>query len=239
MSASGGPDLVTNGLVLCLDAANKKSYSGSGTIWRDLCNNYDFTIVNSPTFGLHKGTPCFSLNQANDYIWYNGSLKHQIASECTLQIVMASISNTNFGSCSRLMVMGDSSGSTDYQFYYCLASCDQTRFGLWYNSSAGGFGDFYPTSSLQSANDDYKIIHVSWKASGRVKYYVNSIEENDRAMGTVFNNSNVNRIVFGANNSFGENSFVRIAYAGMYQRQLSQLEILQNYNALKGRFLLT
>jgi len=236
MSFHHSPKIVTNGLVLCLDAANKKSYSGSGTIWRDLCNNYDFTIVNSPTFGLHKGTPCFSLNQANDYIWYNGSLKHQIASECTLQIVMASISNTNFGSCSRLMVMGDSSVSTDYQFYYCLASCDQSRFGLWYNWSAGGFGDFYPTSSLRSANDDYKIIHVSWKASGRVKYYVNSIEENDRAMGTVFNNSNVSRIVFGANNSFGENSLVRIAYAGMYNRQLSQNEIFQNYNALKGRF---
>lgn len=236
MGVGYNPKIVTDGLVMCLDAANRKSYSGTGTIWRDLCNNYDFTIVNSPTFGLHKGIPCFSLNQSNDYIWYNGLLKHQIASECTLQIIMASISNTNFGSCSRLMAMGDSTVSNDYQFYYCLASCDQTRFGLWYNSSSGGFGDFYPTSSLQSINDDYKIINVSWKASGRVKYYVNSIEENDRVMGTVFNNSNVNRIVFGANNSFGENSLIRIAYACMYQRQLTKDEIIQNYKALKGRF---
>lgn len=236
MSFHHSPKIVTDGLVMCLDAANRKSYSGSGTIWRDLCNNYDFTIVNSPAFGLHKGTPCFSLNQANDYIWYNGPLKHQIASECTLQIVMASISNTNFGSCSRLMAMGDSGSGADYATFYCLAACDQTRFGLWYNENAGGFGFFYPISSLQSSTDDYKIIHVSWKASGRVKYYVNSIEENDRAMGTVFNNSNVNRIVFGANNSFGENSFVRIAYAGMYNRQLSQNEIFNNYKALKGRF---
>ena len=236
MSFHHSPKIVTDGLVMCLDAGNRKSYSGSGTIWRDLCNNYDFTIVNSPTFGLHKGTPCFSLNQASDYIWYNGLLKHQIASECTLQIVMASIGNTNFGSCSRLMAMGDSTVSTDYQFYYCLASCDQTRFGLWYNSNAGGFGGFYPTSTLQSSADDYKIIHVSWKASGRVKYYVNSIEEADTSMGTVFNNSNVSRIVFGASNSFNENSYVRIAYAGMYQKQLTKDEILQNYKALKGRF---
>jgi hypothetical protein len=236
MGVGYNPKIVTDGLVMCLDAANRKSYSGTGTTWRDLCNNYDFTIVNSPTFGLHKGTPCFSLNQANDYIWYNGSLKHQIASECTLQIVVASINNAGFGSCSRLMAMGDSSPSADYTIFYCLAACNVTKFGLWYNSSAGGFGDFYPTSSLQSANDDYKIIHVSWKASGRVKYYVNSIEEADTAMGTVFNNSNVNRIVLGANNSFGENSLVRIAYVGMYQRQLSQNEIFNNYKALKGRF---
>ena len=236
MSLHHSPKIVTDGLVMCLDAANRKSYSGTGTIWRDLCNNYNFTIVNSPTFGLHKGTPCFSLNQNNDYIWYNGSLKHQIASECTLQIVVASINNAGFGSCSRLMAMGDSSVSSDYSIFYCLAACNVTKFGLWYNSAAGGFGDFYPTSSLQSANDDYKIIHVSWKASGRVKYYVNSIEEADTAMGTVFNNSNVSRIVFGANNVFGENSLVRIAYAGMYQRQLSQNEIFNNYKALKGRF---
>lgn len=236
MSLHHSPKIVTNGLILCLDAANKKSYSGTGTIWRDLCNNYDFTIVNSPTFGSHKGTPCFSLNQNNDYILYNGSLKHQIASECTLQIVMASINNAGFGSCSRLMSMGNENLGSDYQLFYTLASCDQTRFGLWYNADAGGFGGFYPISTLQSSADDYKIIHVSWKASGRVKYYVNSIEEADTAMGTVFNNSNVNRIVLGASNSFGENSLVRIAYVGMYQRQLSQNEIFNNYKALKGRF---
>jgi hypothetical protein len=236
MAVGYSPKIVTDGLVMCLDAANRKSYSGTGTIWRDLCNNYDFTIVNSPTFGLHKGIPCFSLNQSNDYIWYNGLLKHQIASECTLQIVMASINNTGFGSCSRLMSMGNENSSSDYQFFYTLASCDETRFGLWYNQSAGGFGGFYPTSTLQSSTDNYKIIHVSWKDSGRVKYYVNSIEENDQGMGTIFNNSNVNRIVFGADNTFGQNSLVRIAYVGMYQRQLSQNEIFNNYKALKGRF---
>jgi hypothetical protein len=236
MSTQYSPRVITDGLVLCLDAGSRESYSGAGTVWKDLCYNYDFNLVNSPAFQLHKGTPSFLLDQANDYIWYNGSLKHQIASECTIQIVMASVNNTDFGSCSRLMSIGDSNSGSDYQFFYCLASCDQTRFGIWYNTAAGGFGGFYPSSSLKSSTDDYKIIHVSWKTSGRAKYYVNSIEESDTAMGTVFNNSNVNRMVLGANNSFGENSLVRIAYVAMYQRQLSQSEIQQNYNALKGRF---
>lgn len=235
MSLHHSPKIVTNGLVLCLDAGNRKSYSGSGTIWRDLCNNYDFTIVNNPTFGLHKNTPCFTLNQNNDYIWYNGFLKHQIASECTLQIVLASISNTGFGGCARLMSMGDTTYN-DYQNYYTLAACFTDKFGLWYNQSNGGFGDFYSTSSLQSLTDDYKIIHISWKSSGRVKYYVNAKEENDTAMAPIFNNNSVSRITLGSNPYFGENAYVRIAYVGMYQRQLSQNEILNNYNALKGRF---
>jgi hypothetical protein len=35
MSVYGGPEIVTDGLVLCLDAANRKSYPGSGTTWTD------------------------------------------------------------------------------------------------------------------------------------------------------------------------------------------------------------
>ena len=34
-----GPRLVTDGLVLCLDAGNSKSYPGSGTAWNDLSRN--------------------------------------------------------------------------------------------------------------------------------------------------------------------------------------------------------
>ena len=39
MAYHNGPRIITDGLVLCLDAANAKSYSGSGTIWTDLSSN--------------------------------------------------------------------------------------------------------------------------------------------------------------------------------------------------------
>ena len=39
MGLSHSPKIVTNGLVLCLDAANPKSYPGSGTAWTDLSGN--------------------------------------------------------------------------------------------------------------------------------------------------------------------------------------------------------
>jgi hypothetical protein len=239
MSAHGGPDLITNGLVMQLDAANPKSYLGTGTAWLDLCGNYNFSITNSPTFGLHNNTPCFSFVQSNDYALYSGSLKHDIASACTLQIVLASIGSDNLNvhsGCSRLMAMGDTSSSADYQFFYCLAACDAGKYGLWYNDAAGGFGGFYPTTNMVTADNMFRIITVTWRASGRAQYYVNSILENDRAAGTTFNNANVSRIVLGANNSLGENSYVRIAYVSMYNRQLSNAEILLNYNVLKSRF---
>ena len=36
MGVNYNPKIVTDGLVLCLDAANKRSYPGSGSTWNDL-----------------------------------------------------------------------------------------------------------------------------------------------------------------------------------------------------------
>ena len=48
-----GPKIITNGLVLYLDAANRNSYPGSGTTCTDLSgNNNNFTLVKGPTFSL-------------------------------------------------------------------------------------------------------------------------------------------------------------------------------------------
>ena len=51
MGFSRGPSIVKDGLVLALDAANQKSYPGSGTTWNDLSGNgNNGTLVNGPTF---------------------------------------------------------------------------------------------------------------------------------------------------------------------------------------------
>ena len=47
MGTIWGPNFVTDGLVLCLDAANTRSYSGSGTVWTDLMGNGNGAITNA------------------------------------------------------------------------------------------------------------------------------------------------------------------------------------------------
>ena len=47
--------MVTDGLVLCLDAANTKSYPGSGTTWSDLIESNNGTLVNGPTYSSADG----------------------------------------------------------------------------------------------------------------------------------------------------------------------------------------
>src|SRR5210317_1273968 len=56
MGVYGGPDIITEGLVLALDAGSKRSYSGSGNTWTDLSGNgNNGTLVNTPTFSSNSG----------------------------------------------------------------------------------------------------------------------------------------------------------------------------------------
>ena len=50
MGAFSGPETVDDGLVLGLDAANTRSYVGSGTTWTDLIGSNNGTLTNGPVF---------------------------------------------------------------------------------------------------------------------------------------------------------------------------------------------
>ena len=68
MAVSYNPSIVTDGLVLCLDAANPRSYPGTGSTWFDLTKNaYDLTIYGSPTFN-QSGYFTFGNNQTTQYM---------------------------------------------------------------------------------------------------------------------------------------------------------------------------
>ena len=63
-----GPNIVTDGLVLVLDAANPTSYISGSTTWRDLSgNNNSGSLVNGPTFNsVNGGSIVF--DGSNDYV---------------------------------------------------------------------------------------------------------------------------------------------------------------------------
>lgn len=56
MALAHSPKIVTDGLVLCLDAGNVKSYPGSGTVWNDLSgNDNNGTLVNGVGYSGTNG----------------------------------------------------------------------------------------------------------------------------------------------------------------------------------------
>jgi hypothetical protein len=74
MSVKGGPNTVTSGLVLELDAGNIKSYPTTGTTWFDITTGetYNGTLINGPTFtGTSPGF--FTFDGVNDYVNFSVS----------------------------------------------------------------------------------------------------------------------------------------------------------------------
>ena len=68
MALAHSPRIVTDGLALCLDAGNTKSYSGSGTTWNDLSGNGNTgTLTNGPTYSSDNGGSIF-FDGTNDYV---------------------------------------------------------------------------------------------------------------------------------------------------------------------------
>ncbi len=68
MTTSYSPLIVTDGLVMYLDAANPKSYPGTGTTWTDISrNNNNGTLINGPTFNSGNGG-YIQFDGADDYV---------------------------------------------------------------------------------------------------------------------------------------------------------------------------
>lgn len=241
MSVSGGPDIVENGLVLCLDAGNTKSYPGSGTVWTDLSRNgNNGTLTNGPTFNSANGGS----------IVFDGVDDHAIRSinlspydQITVEVWFKP-NNTNERSIFE--------HSANWNF-------NTGGFGLFINSDGGSNVTTMCHTSHQSgaAGRNYAFTcgttnyscHVNifskiTDSTGRLTY-VNGNLLNFASGGgyststaTTFNaNAFQNHVMYLA--SRGGSSFFlngNIPVFRIYGRKLSALEILQNYNATKGRF---
>ena len=70
---SHSPMITTDGLVLCLDAANPRSYPGSGNSWLDLVTHSNSSLVNGASFSS-VGNKGIFLDGTNDYVGFNKTL---------------------------------------------------------------------------------------------------------------------------------------------------------------------
>jgi hypothetical protein len=66
------PTIITNGLLLQLDANNSTSYPGSGTTVYDLTNSYNHTLIGA-TFTTLSGIKCFDCTTGNNRVDVNGT----------------------------------------------------------------------------------------------------------------------------------------------------------------------
>ena len=208
--------IVTQGLVLDLDAAKRDSYVGTGTAWNDISGNRNNgTLTNGPTFNSANGGSIV-FDGTNDYITLtNNSLPTQ-----------AYTINCWIKSPSVIPVVDYDMIISTSQFYWYLAIAIN-RFRI-DNNSSGTFA-FGPTVI---PNTIYNITIT--RSSNIDTTYVNSVN-----YGTVGNsvtlsgNWEIGRWAYSPSHYWNSN----IYQVQLYNRALSASEVLQNYNATKTRYL--
>jgi hypothetical protein len=222
--------IITNGLVLCLDAANSKSYPGSGTTWTDLSGTGNTgTLENGPTFDSANGGS-IAFDGSDDYASIAHSDSLSLPTALTLSIWF--YSGTAPGNIAYLK------GRTDADNYNPYL----TFSGLYGWTGPNGRAFYTPSAGFIQNNTWYNLV-VSHTSGNTPNVYRNGVlstsytfTEGDgtRALGTNTNQVGINAdIPRGTIESFNG----RVASIQLYNRALSATEITQNYNALKSRYI--
>ena len=211
---------ISNGLVLCLDAANTKSYISGSTTWNDISRgDVNGTLVNGPTFSSTNGGGIV-FDGTDDYISTTQSLTNQSFSyEVVLKPTNVSKDQMYIGG--ELLAALYARINTSRAFLSIRTNVAQRSL---------------THSQLLLNNNIYHIVSIY--NGVQLKIYVNNV----LSVGSVINEtlltpwgiSSIGRWINGDTRNFvGTIYNVRV-----YNRELSDQEVLQNYNAMQKRYLL-
>ena len=226
--------IVTDGLVLSLNAADKNSYPGSGTTWTDMSGNgNNGTLTNGPTFSSANGG-FIDYDGTDDYVDCGNSSALSFGTESfTLDVwTRASAIGTTRFIVGKMDSPGLGSG-TGYGLYLGNGGTNWI-FGVW----DAAVLRIPTTPYTASPNVWIYLAGVRDKESNQVNLYVNGVltaSSSDLGMDTTV----VTPFVVGGittSNSTANRWNGDIASTKVYNRALSASEVLQNYNATKTRF---
>jgi hypothetical protein len=219
MGLAHSPSIVTSGLVLCLDAANRKSYPGSGTTWKDLSGNGNTgTLTNGPTFDSANGGSLV-FDGVNDHV----PLLSSVNAKTVIAFIKLSASGGDY------VVYGlDANGSDNW----LGVNANKIRFLGTQIADVNNFS-LNGTSTL-STSIWYQIactIDVS-----TAKVYFNGFEENSVTQAFTIGAWNTAPTI-GRRGGIDQRYFPgNISNLQIYNRVLSAAEIAQNFQALRGRY---
>jgi len=234
MSRHNGPNIVTNGLVLYLDAANRQSYPGSGTNWYDVSENGNSgTLTNGPTFNSANGGSIV-FDGVDDYVSIPDNNILDLSTQLTIEYVFK-FDTPPPGYAYHIAVKAVDSTVSGANFVdYLLKDYGGVR--LMFSGNAGGWKQISPYSQELNSNQWYHAIWSYNSSTGGI-LRVNGIlaTGGTSGNGTLATNSEPLRIgaqFYGGHNPLNGD----VAYFRMYNRTLTDQEMLQNYNATKARY---
>jgi len=218
MGTFGGPDVVTDGIVLIQDAASARSYPGSGTVWKDLSGNNLNAALSQEAMAtttpgemiLNKTTYTMSYGQGT-----NALLKPP-------SITVAAWINLDDISDRHILI------TKWLGFSFEIAATGAPYFRL------NGPGDALSSEAIDWGSW-YYIVGTFDDSSKRHNVYINGVNRASEIQSSsiVTDNGSFN-IPYTNNPVYAKGE---IATLSIYNRELTAAEQLQNYNAQKNRYI--
>ena len=227
MALSHSPSIVMNGLVLCLDAANPKSYPGSGTTWTDLSGNgNNGTLTNGPTYSGSSGG-YIDFDGTDDYV--TGTIDgFNPDSGCTLETFVRR--PTTPGAWRTYFNIKPNSGSNTPFFEMRTSGASLTTTALYFNGT-----DYFTTAYTINSTDFYHMI-ATYDGAGNINLYINGSLYDTKTSVSSFAIGANPTITIGRAYSNDRPTNIEVGVCKVYNRALTALEVQQNFNALRSRF---
>lgn len=218
MALNYGPSIVTDGLVLALDAADINSYPGSGTNIYDLSGRGNSSTLNNGAAYSTSYGGVFSFDGTNDFLnTGNGAdttFSHTAGWTVQFSFNPITFTNTYPG----ILVKGASSSSGVLLFY------GSTGILVWKHNNT-------QTVLVDMDFNTWYNIAITYSGTGSVLGYVNGVYIT--TLGSMASTNSSSNLLLGLGDQYGNNL---LGPFFKYNRALSAKEIEQNYNALKSRF---
>ena len=217
MALQHHPRIVSNGLLMYIDAANTRSYSGSGNTALGLITGIDGTLVNGVGF-TSANNGAFTFDGTNDYINFGNSSVVQQTTGTLSAWAKASSPGSGYR------------GIIAKQYAYGLFYADSVL--VTYDWSTGATR----STGLNVADGNWKNVVLTYQSgvTNGTKVYLNGVSVLTTTI-TISNQASGN-LFGGAEANASQYASCQISSFNMYNRALTAQEILQNYNSTKKRY---
>ena len=237
MGAHGGPHINgATGLVGAWDAADLNSYPGSGTAWTDIVGSANGTLTNGPTFDTGNGGS-LKFDGVNDYVDTGNAFQSTFRSSFSVEL-WAKPDDGQPGTIDFIFGTGNADESARLHLYV-----PRTDGGITFHFEVGS-DEVSGTSSaiLSDGQETWHLFSFTIVSGGTATFYMDGVSRctGDASGITMSSWTSSDEVFVGSadnNGSPESNAFDgNIATTRIYEKALSSREVLQNYNAHKGRF---
>ena len=222
MALAHSPKIITDGLVLCLDAGNTKSYPGSGTTWTDLSGNgNNGTLTNGPTYSSSNGGSLV-FDGVDDYVNCGNDSSLNVGNNITVNVWFYVNQTASFDAIIAKVV-------NDYSLGWELAN------------SSGTFRTTFRPSGTQINLIAGSLSVGNWYMgtmtfdNTTARLYLNGVQTGSTTSGGPVTLNSTEPLRIGGRVQT-PNFEGNIASTQIYNRALTASEVQQNFNALRGRF---